>query len=337
MKKFLVLALSLLLVVTMVAGCTKEVSKGEGKKIAMVTDVGGVNDQSFNQSAWEGLEKVEKDFGVKVSYKESKQEADYPTNFETVLDANNDIIWGIGFKMADSILDAAKTNPEQNYAIIDAAYEGEMPKNLLAVVFKAQEPSFLVGYIAGKMTETNKIGFVGGMDLPVINQFQYGFRAGVKLANPDAEVIEQFAESFVDAAKGKAIANQMYQKGADIVFHAAGGVGDGVIEAAKEKNKYAIGVDRDQNYLAPDNVITSAMKLVGNAIYNVAEDFVDGTFEGGTTIVYGLKEGGVGIAPTSNKHVPENILKEVEKLEKDIINGDIVVPFDKTTWEEYNK
>lgn len=321
LKKILVLSI---LVVLVLSGCG-QAKKEAGIRVAMVTDVGGVNDQSFNQSAWEGLQKAEKDFGISVNYVESKQDADYQPNMETLLDAGNDLIWGIGFKMGDALTTAAKLNPEQKYAGIDCFFEAPTP-NLVGILFKEQEPSFLVGYIAGKMSKTNKVGFVGGMDFFVIHKFHYGFMAGVKFANPDCEVQVQYADSFTDAAKGKAIANQMYKNGADIVYHAAGGVGDGVIEAAKEQNKFAIGVDRDQNSLAPDNVITSAMKRVDNAIYNLTETLKTDSYPGGSNVVYGLKEGGVGIAPSSSKHVPAEILEEVEKIKAKIIAGDIVPP-----------
>lgn len=217
-------------------------------KIAMVTDEGGVHDQSFNQSAWEGLEQAEKELGVEVSYQESQQDADFAPNFETLLDAENDLIWGIGFKLSDALMEAATANPDTKYAIIDFAYE-DTPDNVVGVVFKAEQPSFLVGYIAGKMTETNKVGFIGGIAGDVIWGFDYGFQAGVQYAakelGKEIEVLNQYAESFSDATKGKAIATNMYQQGADIVFHAAGDVGTGVIEAAKEQDKWVIGVDRD--------------------------------------------------------------------------------------------
>jgi len=304
-------------------------------KIAMVTDVGGVNDQSFNQSAWEGLKRAEKDFGIKVAYKESKQDADYSPNMETLTDAGYDLIWGIGFLMGDAIKDTAEINPDQKYAIIDFAYGPETPKNVACAVFQEEEPSFLVGYIAGKMTKTNKVGFVGGIKFPLIEKFEYGYMAGVKLANPEVEVLRQYAESFTDAAKGKAIANNMFQQGADIVFHASGGVGDGVIEAAKEKGKWAIGVDKDQNFLAPDNVLTSAMKRVDNAIYDIGKKLINGEFAGGQTVVYNLKNDGVGIAPTSDKHVPAEILAEVDGLIAKIKAGEIVVPATQADFDKF--
>lgn len=302
--------------------------------VGMITDVGGVNDQSFNQSAWEGLQRAEKELGVKVSYIESRQDADYGPNLETMLDAGTDLIWGIGFKMADAALEAANNNPDQKYAVIDFAWD-DTPKNLIGVVFKAEEASFLVGYIAAKMTTTGKVGFIGGMSFPVIWGFEYGYRAGVRYGNKDVEILSQYAESFTDAAKGKSIANSMYQQGADIVFHAAGGVGDGLIEAAKEQGKWAIGVDRDQNYLAPDNVLTSAMKRVDNAMFNITKELTEGVWKGGQTVSYGLAEGGVDIAPTSSMHVPADLLAEVEAVKARIISGEIVVPYSKETFAEF--
>ena len=314
---------------------------GEELKIAMVTDEGGVHDQSFNQSAWEGLEQAGKELGVEVSYQESQQDADFAPNFETLLDAENDLIWGIGFKLSDALKEAAEANPDTKYAIVDFAYGDETPDNAVGVVFKQEQPSFLVGYIAGKMTETNKVGFVGGIAGDVIWGFDYGFQAGVQYAakelGKEIEVLNQYAESFSDAAKGKAIATNMYQQGADIIFHASGDTGNGVIEAAKEQDKWVIGVDRDQNYLAPDNVLTSAMKRVDVGVYNVVKDLVDGKFPGGQTVVYGLEEGAVDIAPTSDKHVPAEILKEVENIKKLIIDGEITVPFNEETYKEFMK
>ena len=235
--------------------------------------------------------------------------------------------------MGDAIKATAQINPDQKYAIIDFAYGDETPKNVAGIVFQEEQPSFLVGYIAGKMTKTNRVGFVGGIKFPLIERFEYGYMAGVRMANPKCEVLSQYAESFTDAAKGKAISNNMYQKGADIVFHTSGGVGDGVIEAAKEKGKWAIGVDKDQNFLAPDNVLTSAMKRVDNAIYDVVRKLKAGQWNGGETVVYNLSNEGVGIATTSKKHVPANILADVEQLTARIKKGEFKVP---STRDEYD-
>ncbi|KNF10126.1 putative ABC-type transport system, periplasmic component/surface lipoprotein [Gottschalkia purinilytica] len=348
-KRVTSLLLIMTLVLTLGVGCSTSGKKQENKKqgaknkgqvrVGMVTDVGGVNDQSFNQSAWEGLQRAEKELGIKASYQESKQDADYIPNLETLLDGDNDLIWGIGYKVGDALREAAESNPDQKYAIVDYSYGDKTPENVVGVVFKAEQSSFLVGYIAGKMSQTGKVGFVGGIKSNIIDGFDYGYHAGVayanKLTNKGVQVLRQYAESFDNPAKGKAIANSMYQQGADIVFHAAGGVGDGVIESAKEQGKYAIGVDRDQNYLAPDNVITSAMKRVDVGIYDLVKALKEGKFEGGKTIVYGLEHNAVDIAPTSNKHVPKEILDEVEKLKKDIVDGKINVPNDEKTYKDY--
>ncbi|MBS4536606.1 BMP family ABC transporter substrate-binding protein [Clostridium sp. D2Q-14] len=350
LKKCLALLLVLVLAFSVVACSTPDTDNDtddngsdagndneETMSMAMVTDTGGISDQSFNQSAWEGHQKVEKEIGFDTSYKESSKDSDYAPNLEELLDQGNDLIWGIGYKMAEDIKEAAEMNVDQNYAIIDFDYEDETPDNVVGVLFRDEQSSFLVGYIAGKMTETNKVGFVGGQAGAVIDRFDYGFHAGVQYANSDVEILRQYAESFTDAAKGKSIANSMYQDGVDVVFHAAGGVGDGVIEAAKEQDKWVIGVDRDQNDLAPDNVLTSAMKRIDSAVYNMAKELQNGEFPGGETIYYGLEDGGVGIAPTSDKHVPEDILAEVEDIKQMIIDGEIEVPFNEETYEEWQE
>ena len=311
-KKLLSLLAVSAITVTLFAGCgssnTKTSDQGTSAekeyKVAMVTDTGGVNDQSFNQSSWEGLQSLEKNNkGVKVSYLESKQESDYATNLDKTVDSGNKLVWGIGFAMADAITKAAQSNPDVNYAIVDNDYGDKTPANVTGVMFKAQEPSFMVGYVAAKTTKTNKVGFVGGIKGNIIDQFQYGYQAGVQYAakelGKEITVDVQYAESFADASKGKAIANKMFSSGCDIVFHAAGGVGVGVIEAAKESNKFAIGVDRDQAYLAPDNVLTSALKLANVAVENLSKEAMSGNKIGGKTYTYGLKENAVGI-PTEN-------------------------------------
>ncbi len=327
----------LLTIVFSMGFCCAGTAGARKLKVAMVTDLGGVNDQSFNQSAWEGLKRAEQEFGTKIAYKESKQDADYAPNMETFIDAEFDLIWGIGFLMGDAIRSTARINPDQKFAIIDFSYGDQTPENVGCVVFDEEQSSFLVGYIAGKMTKTNIIGFVGGIKFPLIEKFEYGYMTGAKLANPKCSVLRQYAESFTDAAKGKAMANNMYQQNADIIFHASGTVGDGVIESAKEKGKWAIGVDKDQNFMAPDHILTSAMKRVDNAIFDMVKKLVNGEFEGGQTVVYNLSNNGVGIAPTSSKHVPKPILDEVDLLIQKIKGNELVVPKTKSAFEAFFK
>lgn len=337
-KRIIGLLLATTMLVSLTACGTKDKAGTDATKVSfstgMVTDTGGVSDQSFNQSAWEGLQNLEKNTGAKVSYLESTQETDYAPNLDKQVDEGKNLIWGIGFAMADAIITASETNPDVNFAIIDNAYE-TTPSNVTGVMFRAQEPSFVVGYIAGLTTKTDKVGFVGGMTGNIIDQFEYGYRAGVDYAAKELGktigVDVQYAESFSDSAKGKAIATKMFSSGCDIVFHAAGGVGVGVIEAAKETDNFAIGVDRDQAYLAPDNVLTSALKLVNVAVELVSTEALKGTKIGGKTYNYGLSEDAVGI-PEKNPNMDPAIYDKAIEVEKLIKDQTIVPPFNAETY-----
>lgn len=331
-KKIATLAMATVVSASLLVGCSGNNESASDDKItvAMITDVAGVNDQSFNQSAWEGLQKAEKELGIEVKYLESKQDSDYATNIETLVDEDVDLILGVGMKLADAIKEGSELYPEQNFVLVDEEIDASNVKNIL---FKAEESAYLAGLIAGKTTKTNNVGFIGGMELPVIDTFKYGYMAGVKAANPDAKVQAQYANSFTDQAKGKAIANQMYTNGADIVFTCGGDVGTGAIEAAKENNKYAIGVDRDQSDLAPENVLTSAIKRVDAGVFETVKSYVNGTFEGGTTTTYGLEENAVGVPDTTKNLVSQDILDLVEETITKLKNKEITVPKNE---EEYN-
>lgn len=348
LKKIITVAMIFAMATSMIAGCANKNKENEAPtsnkdkkiKIAMVTDTGGVNDQSFNQSAWEGLKKIQDKYGkdkVQVKYLESKQDADYIANIETLYDEGNDLIVGVGYNLANAIKESAENYPKQNFAIVDYSYGKEQPKNVKSILFNDQEAAYLVGVVAGKMTKSNKVGFIGGKKGDVISRFEYGYKAGVQSVNKDIQVMAQYADSFTDSAKGKAIANQMHKNGVDVIFTAAGDVGTGAIEAAKESNKYAIGVDRDQSNLAPKNVITSSMKRVDNAIYSITEEVINGKFKAGDTVVYGLKDDGVGIASTTDKLVDSKILDEVNATKEKIVKGEIKVPGSEKEFNEISK
>ncbi|RDY26500.1 BMP family ABC transporter substrate-binding protein [Romboutsia weinsteinii] len=336
LKKLLSLGMTAVLSTSLLVGCsTKDKNEGQsGKqiKVAMITDVAGVNDQSFNQSAWEGLQLAEKELGIKASYLESKQDSDYVSNIETLVDEEVDLIVGVGMKLADAIKEGAEQYPEQKFALVDETYEN-IPENVETILFNAEQSAYLVGLVAGKMTKTNNVGFIGGMELPVIDTFKYGYMAGVKAANPEATIQDQYANSFTDQAKGKAIANQMYSKGADTIFIAGGDVGTGAIEAAKELGKYAIGVDRDQSSLAPENVITSAIKRVDVGIYETVKGLVEGNFKGGTSTTYGLDENAVGIADTTKNLVPQDVIDFVNEQAAKFQKGELTAPKTKAEYE----
>jgi len=293
-------------------------------KVGMVTDVGGVNDNSFNQSAWEGLQAFDKD---NTSYLQSTSDADYVPNLNTFAKQGTDLTWGIGFVIADAIKKVADENPNLKFAIIDGEVDA---KNVTSVLFKEHEGSFLVGVVAGLTTKSNKIGFVGGMKIPVIERFEAGFVAGVKAANPDAKVEVVYTGKFDSPSEGKATAAALFGKGVDVMFHAAGATGDGVFNEAKERKKkdpniWVIGVDKDQAKTFGDEItLTSMMKYVDVAVKSVSTDFANGKFEG-KVVNLGLKENGVGLPP-KNPNVSADILKKVEEFQAKIISGEIIVP-----------
>jgi len=273
------------------------------------------------------LKRLEKETGASVQYIESKDDSEYAPNIDTFVDQGKDLIWGVGFMLGDYIQKAGTDYKDQQFAIIDYAYDpADVPNNnITGVVFSAQECSFLVGYIAGKKTETNKVGHINGISSPVMESFAVGYYAGVLTANPNCVVMGQYSGSFGDPAAGKNIANQYYADGCDIIYSAAGATGNGAIEAAKEQNKWAIGVDMDQNYIAPNNVLTSALKRVDVAMFDISKEAVDGTLKGGGTRLYDLKNNGVGYATTGN-HFSKEIIDEVEAIKAKIISGELTVP-----------
>ena len=310
---------------------TEEDIDGTGFKIGMVTDVGGVNDGSFNQSAWEGLQRAAENFGCEVKYIESKGDADFVPNIESFLDEDYDLIICTGYVMADAVRDAAELNPDQKFAIVDDASNADLD-NVTCMMFEQEQASYLVGLAAGYTTESNIVGFVTGAANETMNSFGYGYCAGVLDANPDATILQYNANNFGDASGGKTAVNTMVTKGADVVFHAAGGTGIGVIDGCKENKIWAIGVDSDQSPLAPETILTSALKRVDNACYDATKKTILGTLEGGVE-TYDLAAGGVDIAPTTD-NLSKDVLEKIEDAKKDIIAGDLVVPKNQEEFEE---
>lgn len=319
-------------------------SKGKDKfTVALVTDTGGIDDRSFNQSAWEGLQQFGKDNHLSkgkdgFDYLQSKSDADYTTNLNTAVRKQFDLVYGVGYKLKPAIEKIADQRKNTNFAIIDDVITGK--KNVASITFKEQEGSFLVGVVAGMATKTNKIGFIGGTDSDLINKFAAGFRAGVKAANPKANVQIQYVGSFDDASKGQSMASAMYKSGIDVIYHAAGGSGKGVFTEAKNikqndpnKNVWVIGVDRDQADEGKVTVkgkeynvtLTSMVKRVDKAVIDLSTKAKDGKFPGGKNIVYGLKEDAIGIAPTQDNLTPE-MKSAVKDWKQKIINGKVNIP-----------
>jgi basic membrane protein A len=299
-------------------------------KAAIVTDTAGLGDQSFNDSANRGLEQAKSDLGIDTQVYETSQPSDYEPSLAQAPGQGSNITFAIGFLMTDALTNVAPQNTGTNYAIIDSVVEGD---NVASLVFKEEEGSFLVGVVAGLMTNSNKVGFIGGLEVPLIKKFEVGFRAGVMTVNPDAEILITYAGDFNDPGKGKEIALSQYADGADVIYHASGGTGLGLFQAAQEKGSgfWAIGVDSDQYNLAPDNILTSMMKRVDVAVFETIKATKDGNFQSGVT-VFGLKDGGVGLAPTTSENTPQDVIDQANALGERIISGEFTVP---TTEEEF--
>ena len=325
MKKILALVLALCMIFALCACGQAAAPAAAAKiKIGMVTDVGGVNDKSFNQTSWEGLQALAaEDSRFEVNYLESKTDADYQTNINTFIDEGYDLVICVGYMLADATRAAAEANPDQKFAIIDDASCADLP-NVACLMFAQEQASYLVGLVAGSVTQSKTVGYVQGMVSDSMNLFGIGYITGVLEACPDATVLQYNANNFGDSAGGSTAAKDMITKGADVIYHAAGGTGMGVIEACNEEGIWAIGVDTDQSNLAPDHVITSAMKRVDVASQDISKAVADGTFASGVHL-YDLSNGGVDLAPTRT-HIPAEVLAVVEQAKADIIAGKVVVP-----------
>ena len=303
-------------------------------RVAMVTDIGGVEDQGFNQSAWEGMEALHNENGTEIHYVETLKEEDFIPNFTELAENGYMLCWGVGYQCADALLSVAEKYPDVNFAIIDNAYESA-PENVTSVVFRAQESSFVVGYIAACVTQTGQVGFVGGVPSDIIDQFQYGYEAGVTYANrlkhKNVKVSVEYVGNFYDSEAGGQIADTMHGEGCDVIYAAAGGAGLGVIDSAGKNGYYVIGVDKDQAYLDPAHVLSSGMKKVDVAILRVSEDYEQGRLIGGKTLSFGMAEGAVGI-PENHENYSDEIYDEAIALCDEIKAGTLIPPANE---EEY--
>ncbi len=330
----------LVLIVTLffVSSCGKKETtlNQTGKlKVGLVFDVGGRGDKSFNDAAFRGLEKAKQELGIEFEYIEPGPGADREAALRQFSNRSDiSVIFGIGFIFTDEITKIAQEFPDKKYACVDYTVDPSktIPPNLVALEFKEEEGSFLVGAIAGLMTKSNKVGFVGGMESPLIKKFQVSYEAGVKYVNPNCQILIGYAgvtgDAFKNPGKGKEIALGQYNDGVDIIYHASGVTGLGVFEAARETTKFAIGVDSDQNDEAPGYIITSMVKVVDVSVYEVIKEVKDGTFKGGRVETFGLKTKGVDYAYTdkNKKMIPDDVRTKVEAIRKDIIDGKITIP-----------
>jgi basic membrane protein A len=305
----------------------------ERYRVGMVFDIGGKGDKSFNDSAYRGMLHAADEFGIDYTEFEPGQDADRETGLRKLAQAEYDVIIGVGFLFSDSIKKVATDYPGIKFACVDYDVRPgeELPPNLAGVKFREEEGSFLVGILAAMFSETGRIGFVGGMDIPLIHKFEAGYIAGAKHADPSVSVTVAYAgttpQAFADPAKGKELALLQYGRGVDVIYHASGSTGNGVIEAAKESGMYAIGVDSNQNYMAPGNMLTSMVKRVDNSVYMTIKAAIEGEFEGGVR-EFGLAEDGVAYAIDEHNEsmISDEMVAAVEAAEAAIVAGEIVVP-----------
>lgn len=301
-------------------------------KVGLVFDVGGLGDKSFNDAAYSGLKRAEKELGIVGEYREPGEGAHREAHLRHFAKGDADLIIGVGFLFTDEIRAMALDFPKKKFACVDYTVDDrEIPENLAALTFREEEGSFLVGAIAALKSQTGKIGFVGGVESPLIKKFEAGYTQGAKHVKPDIEVKAVYAgvsdTAFKDPQKGKELASSLYDAGCDVIYHASGSTGLGVFKAAEERKKFAIGVDRDQSdEAAPGVVLTSMTKNTDTAVFDVIESAVKGNFRGGVMSL-GLKEGGVGyVYNEKNKHlIGEEIHRKVEELKSKIIAGEIKV------------
>jgi len=307
-------------------------------KVGIVLDVGGLGDKSFNDGAYAGAVRAEKELGARIRLIEPGEGTDREAGLRLLAAENMDIVIGVGFIFTDDVTQLAKEYPNVNFADVDYSLSTDKdgkpvppPPNVAALKFKEEEGSFLVGALAALVGQSKKVGFVGGMDVPLIWKFESGYKAGVKAVCPDCTVVTQYAgvtpDAFRNPGKGKELALNQYQQGVNVIYHASGSTGLGVFEAARQTGKYAIGVDADQYAEAPGRILTSMVKGIDVAVFDMIKRARDHTFKGGI-YTFGLPESGVGYVYDEHNRalIPDSIRQRVELLKADIIAGRIVVP-----------
>ncbi len=326
--KLILIALCLFVLV----GCSPESPKKNGEtktsesnyKVALLTGSGGLGDRSFNDMAWQGLQRAEKELDVEVSVVENQSYSDYATALKSVADAGFNLVITVGNDWGDVLTSLAPQYPNTWFAGVNIDVTGD---NVSIIRFADHEGSFLAGYLAAKFSKTSHIGFLGGADAPAINRFFVGYEEGAKKANPNVEITSSYVGSFSDPGKGKEFALQIYNSGADVIFGVAGKTGEGLFEAVKEKaDLFAIGVDQNQDYIVEGKVLSSMMKRLDNAVFNLVGQLKSSKLKAETQI-YGLAEEGVGLTDFkfTKDVIGEEILKELETVKQQIIDGEIKV------------
>jgi basic membrane protein A and related proteins len=295
--------------------------------VGIVLDSGGKDDRSFNAAAWKGVTRAARDFPVVLRDAEPGDPASMEPAMRAFAERGYDLIIGVGFSQTPILEQVARDYPQLAFAVVDGV--SQLP-NVASLIFKEHEGSYLVGMIAARTSKSGVLGFIGGMDIPLIHKFETGYEEGARAARPGVRVIQNYV-GVTDAAwnnpgKGKELAMAQIGKGADVIFAAAGNSGLGAFDAAEQSGRFVIGVDSNQNWVKPGYVLTSMVKRVDNAVYRIVADRVRGSFHGGIH-VYGLDNDGIGYAVDqyNAKLIPPAVIREVEAAKKKIIAGQIHV------------
>jgi basic membrane protein A len=313
------------------ASTTKSSSSSSGGKkikVGLVTDIGGLNDRSFNSLANQGLQQAQNELGIQGRVLTSKSNADYVPNLSTLAQQRYDLVIGVGFLMADAVDTVAKKFPNTKFAIIDFPAAGlkHKPTNVEGLLFKEQESGYLAGYLAGLYAKDNNIttiSSVGGQKIPPVDHYIAGYEAGAKAADPSIKTIHGYSQDFVDQAKCKELALNQIAQGSKVVFQVAGQCGLGALDAAKEKGVQGIGVDADQSYLGT-HILTSAIKKVDTSVFDTVKQVQDGKFTGGADTTFDVKNEGAGIGKVSD--TGSKYQSQLDDIQKKLAAGQIQVP-----------
>jgi basic membrane protein A len=317
------------------AASTSTASAAQAIKVGLVTDIGGLNDRSFNHLAYVGLQRAESQLGVKGRVLTSNANSQYIPNLSTLARQHYDLVVAVGFLMADAVDTVAKRFPQTHFAIIDFPWEGlkSKPKNVVGLVFKQEQGGYLAGYLAGLIQKQKDfprtkpggvVASVGGQKIPPVTSYIVGYQAGAKAADPGVKTLNAYSNDFVDQAKCKEIALNQIAAGADVIIQLAGGCGLGALDAARQKGVWGIGADADQSYLG-SYILTSALKKVDVSVFDTAKAVEVGKFEGGRSVVFDVANGGVGIGKISPE-VPASLVAKVKQVQQQIADGTITVP-----------
>jgi basic membrane protein A len=291
--------------------------------IGLVTDIGGLNDRSFNHLAYLGLQRAQTQLGIKGDVLQSSHSSDYIPNLQTAAAHGDKLVIAVGFLMESAVEKVAKAYPNTEFAIIDSGPTKPIP-NLKSLLFHEQDGGYMAGYLAGLVTKTNVVSTVGGQKIPPVDHYIAGFQAGAKAANPKVTTLNAYSQSFTDQAACKQLALNQISQHSDVVFQVAGGCGLGALSAAKEKNVWGVGVDADQAYLG-SFILTSAVKKVDVAVFDTVKEIQAGTFKGGTTDFFTAQNGGAGIGAISPK-VPAADITKLKAIEQKVQTGKITPP-----------